>query len=131
MKRYRHKETFVRATRVDKPTTVRVNGGKVQLNAGDWIVIGVDGEKYPMTDDAFRNAYVCVEEDMWRHVANVTEAKRVKNLNEDIHAAQMICVNGGWPLRVYPGEWIVTGIDGKKYPCSHETFLNCYEEVDD
>ena len=54
--KYQHKETLVRATRVDGPTTVRVNGGKVQLNAGDWNVVGVDGEKYPMTDDAFRKA---------------------------------------------------------------------------
>jgi hypothetical protein len=26
----------------------------------------------------------------------------------------------------YPGEWLLTGVEGEKYPCGHEIFMKTY-----
>ncbi len=33
------------------------------------------------------------------------------------------------PLRVSPGDWIITGVKGEKYPCKPDVFEATYEEV--
>ena len=33
------------------------------------------------------------------------------------------------PLRVSPGDWIVTGVKGERYPCKPDIFAETYEEV--
>lgn len=33
-------------------------------------------------------------------------------------------------LYAYPGDWIITGIKGEKYPCDNEIFRETYEPVD-
>lgn len=32
---------------------------------------------------------------------------------------------------VIPEDWIITGIQGEKYPCKNDIFLATYDEVDD
>lgn len=34
------------------------------------------------------------------------------------------------PLKVSPGDWIITGIKGEKYPCKPDIFEATYEPVD-
>jgi hypothetical protein len=34
------------------------------------------------------------------------------------------------PLSVSPGDWIITGIKGEKYPCKDEIFKESYERVE-
>ena len=33
------------------------------------------------------------------------------------------------PLRVAPGDWIITGIRGEQYPCKPDVFEKTYEPV--
>ena len=33
------------------------------------------------------------------------------------------------PMKVSPGDWIITGIKGEKYPCKSDVFEATYEEV--
>lgn len=35
------------------------------------------------------------------------------------------------PLKASPGDWIITGIRGEKYPCKPDIFKKTYEPVDD
>ena len=35
------------------------------------------------------------------------------------------------PLKASPGDWIITGIRGEKYPCKPDIFARTYEEVGD
>jgi len=35
------------------------------------------------------------------------------------------------PLTVSPGDWIITGVKGEKYPCKPEIFEATYEVVED
>lgn len=30
-------------------------------------------------------------------------------------------------MRLIPGDWIITGIKGEKYPCKHDIFVATYE----
>jgi len=34
-------------------------------------------------------------------------------------------------LKGYPGEWLITGVEGEVYPCGDEIFRKTYEPVDD
>jgi hypothetical protein len=34
------------------------------------------------------------------------------------------------PLRVSPGDWIITGVKGEHYPCKPDIFTATYEAVD-
>lgn len=34
------------------------------------------------------------------------------------------------PLHVSPGDWIITGVKGEKYPCKADIFEATYEPVD-
>lgn len=44
---------------------------------------------------------------------------------------------GGWPevhtlegtMRMEPGDWLITGIKGEKYPCKPDIFAATYEPV--
>ena len=35
------------------------------------------------------------------------------------------------PMRVSPGDWIITGIKGEKYPCKPDIFEATYEPVEE
>lgn len=34
------------------------------------------------------------------------------------------------PLKATPGDWIITGVNGKQYPCKPDIFEKTYEPVD-
>lgn len=34
-------------------------------------------------------------------------------------------------MRVNPGDWIITGVKGEKYPCKYDIFEMTYEPVED
>ena len=33
------------------------------------------------------------------------------------------------PFKLTPGDWIITGIKGEKYPCKPDIFQETYEEI--
>jgi len=35
------------------------------------------------------------------------------------------------PMRVRPGDWIITGVAGERYPCKPDIFAETYEAVED
>ena len=35
------------------------------------------------------------------------------------------------PMGVSPGDWIITGVKGEKYPCKPDIFEQTYDRVDD
>ena len=50
------------------------------------------------------------------------------------------CLHDGWScgvetlegfMKVSPGDWIITGIQGEKYPCKPDIFEATYEEIQD
>jgi len=56
-KRYRKRPVVIRAKKMEKSFTVRTMEGKLRGKAGDYLVIGVKGEKYPVDREIFEETY--------------------------------------------------------------------------
>lgn len=56
-KRYRRKPVIIRAMRMKRRFTVRTKKNKIYGKAGDYLVIGVRGEKYPVDKKIFEETY--------------------------------------------------------------------------
>ena len=58
----RKKPVVVHAVQVNVPFKVTTLEGVVQGKAGDYLMIGIDGEKYPCRQDIFERTYDILEE---------------------------------------------------------------------
>lgn len=54
---------IVRAVRMDEPFTVTTLEGVVQGEAGDYLMIGVEGERYPCRASIFAESYEAVAQE--------------------------------------------------------------------
>ena len=57
MAQYRKRPVVVEAEQIDVPTEIETLEGTMRANAGDWIITGVGGERYPCKDAIFRATY--------------------------------------------------------------------------
>ena len=57
MAKFRKKPIVIEAYRCKNKTFVQTMEGQLFARAGDWIVTGVKGEKYPVADEIFRLTY--------------------------------------------------------------------------
>jgi hypothetical protein len=48
----------VKAKRIKNLTRIKTLEGTMIGSPGDWMIIGVNGEKYPCKDDVFRKSYI-------------------------------------------------------------------------
>lgn len=62
MRRYRKKPVVVQAYRTDKEITIHTLEGDMLASKGDYIITGVNGEKYPCKPDIFEKTYELVED---------------------------------------------------------------------
>lgn len=51
----------VKARQVKKREIIKTLEGNMIANKGDWIIIGVDGEKWPVKDEIFRKTYKIIK----------------------------------------------------------------------
>lgn len=63
MKKFRKKPVIVEAYQTDKPLIIHTLEGDMQAEAGDWIITGIHGEKYPCKPDIFKKTYEPIEEE--------------------------------------------------------------------
>lgn len=56
-KRFVKKPVVVSAFQTKKEMYIKTLEGVMKANAGDWIVTGVNGEKYPIKPDIFEKTY--------------------------------------------------------------------------
>lgn len=47
----------VKARKLTRKTTIKTLEGTMIGNPGDWLIIGVNGERYPCKDDIFKKTY--------------------------------------------------------------------------
>lgn len=52
----------IRCVQIDEPFEVETMEGKLQGKKGDWLMIGVRGEMYPIADAIFKETYDIVKE---------------------------------------------------------------------
>lgn len=55
--KYIKKPIPVEAFQTKKPVDIKTNEGVMHANAGDWILTGIDGEKWPVKKDVFEKTY--------------------------------------------------------------------------
>ena len=61
MAKYRKKPIVVEAERTDKTVVIHTLEGDMAASPGDYIITGVNGEKYPCKPDTFAKTYEPVE----------------------------------------------------------------------
>ena len=62
MSKFRKKPVVVEAYQVlDFPVNIPTLEGVMHASIGDWIITGVEGEKYPCKDSIFRATYEPIE----------------------------------------------------------------------
>lgn len=60
--KYRKKPVVIDAYQTDKEMDIETLEGVMHASAGDYIITGVNGEKYPCKPDIFEKTYEKVEE---------------------------------------------------------------------
>jgi hypothetical protein len=59
--KYRKRPVVVEAYQTDKPLDIETLEGTMHASPGDYIITGVNGEKYPCKSDIFKKTYEPVE----------------------------------------------------------------------
>lgn len=59
--KYRKKPVVIEAYQTDKELDIETLEGTMHASKGDWIITGVNGEKYPCKPDIFEKTYEPVE----------------------------------------------------------------------
>lgn len=57
MPKYRKKPVVIEAYQVKEEVTINTLEGDMRADAGDWIITGVKGERYPCKPDIFEATY--------------------------------------------------------------------------
>ncbi|MBC1811433.1 hypothetical protein HCA70_01510 [Listeria booriae] len=57
MQTFVKKPVKVKAYQTDQPLIIETLEGNMKASPGDWIVTGVNGEKYPVKPDIFQKTY--------------------------------------------------------------------------
>lgn len=61
-RKYRKKPVVIKAYQTDKEIIIHTLEGDMTASIGDYIITGVNGEKYPCKPDIFEKTYEPVEE---------------------------------------------------------------------
>ena len=62
-KKFRKKPVVIEAYQTDKEIDIETLEGTMHASVGDWIITGVNGEKYPCKPDIFKKTYEPLEEE--------------------------------------------------------------------
>ena len=59
-----------------------------------------------------------------------------KSIGNDVHGVEYLVAEVGIQtlegfMYIKPGDWIITGVKGERYPCKDEIFRLTYEPVED
>lgn len=61
IKKFRKKPVVVEAYQTDKKEVIHTLEGDMIASPGDWIITGINGEKYPCKPDIFKETYEKVD----------------------------------------------------------------------
>lgn len=60
-KKAKKKPIAIQVVQINEPFEVETLEGLMKGKAGDWLVVGVNGEMYPIADDIFKKTYDIVD----------------------------------------------------------------------
>jgi len=77
----------------------------------------------------FRKKPVVIEAVQWFSNVHVPDVCRLESCKPFFLGPHIHTLEG--PFVVSPGDWIITGVKGEKYPCKPDIFEATYERVSD
>jgi len=72
MPKFQHLPTVVEAHRMDYGGSLDTPQGRVEWDVDDWMIHGVNGICYPITNDVFQNSYDPIDAEATEYLARVT-----------------------------------------------------------
>ncbi|MEA2722609.1 MAG: hypothetical protein QOH59_380 [Gemmatimonadales bacterium] len=84
----------------------------------------------------FRKKPVVIEATQWwpgtavDGVLDLTQAQNITRDGQPMQAGAYVETLEG-PMKVSPGDWIITDVAGEKYPCKDEIFRQTYDLVEE
>lgn len=76
--------------------------------------------------DKFRKKPIVIEAEQW------FPGKEIDGVYQCPYQPQLFRIETlEGELFVSPGDWIITGVNGEKYPCKPDIFEKTYEKVED
>jgi len=121
-RKFRKKSVVVEAYKTNEELIIETPRGVLKADAGDWIITGTSGEVYPCKPDIFVETYEPVGGNKFRKKPVIVEAYQAEE-------PELIETLEG-PVKAEVGDWVITGVQGEKYPCKPETFEQIYEPLD-
>jgi hypothetical protein len=99
------------------------SGQTMQAKAGDWAVRDATGDSWSVADGIFQGSYEVVDkaQKLWRR-SGVVNARPAR-------IAEAVQTLEG-PVLAAPGDWVVKGTRGEKWPVPADLFAQRYERVD-
>ena len=79
---------------------------------------GIDGKSF-LGEGKVVRYYRNPEDDAWRKCEKCSSIMNDHGWIDTLEGGHIVC----------PGDWIITGVDGKKYPCKPDIFAMTYERV--
>lgn len=98
--------------------------GLEQAKAGDWIVTGGGGERWPMSNSTFIERYNPIEGTPGKFLA-----KPITVSAEQLEAPLVLDTKWGQQSAV-AGDWLITSLDGSQHVCDAEAFARTYKSIE-
>lgn len=83
MSKYRKKPVVIEAYQTDKEMDIETLEGTMHASAGDYIITGVNGEKYPCKPDIFDKTYERVEDKIMNFGEAIIAVQRGKKIKRN------------------------------------------------
>lgn len=77
----------------------------------------------------FRKRPVIIEAEQWSPDTRLPGVLLVKDSNGQVVQGLIKTLEGN--MMVNPGDWVITGVKGERYPCKPDIFEATYEPVED
>ena len=78
--KYRKKPIIIEAYQTDVELDIQTLEGVMHASIGDYIITGINGEKYPCKPDIFEKTYELVEENNYEMSEELSPLKALKNI---------------------------------------------------
>lgn len=80
--KYRKKPIIIEAYQTDVELDIETLEGIMHASVGDYIITGINGEKYPCKPDIFEKTYELVEENNYETSKELKALERIKKVQE-------------------------------------------------
>lgn len=123
--KFRKKPITVKAVKVEEELIVNTLEGGYPAKIGDYIITGIDGEEYPISEHRFMETYESTTE------PGVYIKKALPVFAYCIGDQEIEITKGDGNLFASKNDWLIFYSVGDCYPCKPSIFFKTYEPLDE